>query len=642
MSTNTLTSLAILKVNVDHDKDYLDYLRPFILHVLIAANDEPISGDRVSRLIFEHFGLVIPERAVEIVLRRIARSRYIERSHGVYRKAKDIPDPLILAKMADAERHIMAVVRGLQAFSQGRSHPISSDEDAVDAICAFLAEFDVTCLRAYLRGTAIPDLRDTKKQKTSLVLVSEYVQHLCRAAPVKFNSFNILVQGHMLANALMCPDLSDAPKNYKSIAFYLDTPLLVRALGAEGEAKQAAARDLIRLLRRLGGKVAAFSHSQDELDGVLRGAASFVDRQDGKGAIVLEARRQGTTKSDLLLLAESIDEKLSREGIDVEPTPRYIEEFQIDETQFEQVLEDEVAYYNPRAKLYDINSVRSIYVIRASIPARSLEKSKAVFVTTNSGFAKAAWEYGQKYEASRNVSSVITDFSLANMAWLKAPMETSSIPATQLLAYSYAALEPSNALLDKYLTEIDRLESRGRITARDHQLLRSSPQVYQELMHLTLGEEDALTDATISETLDRVSKEIKKEESEKLTEEQRDHQDTRDALSRQEEVNRQVVEKLYARCRRKANRLALVLSVMLAISLALGVTAGFGLFVHVGVIAAMALGSSVALSIMTLMNLLLGSTVKGVYQRLGARLLMRFIARERKAVGLDLNSSERT
>ena len=42
MLTNTLSSLAILKVNIDHGTDYLDYLRPFILHVLIEENPERI------------------------------------------------------------------------------------------------------------------------------------------------------------------------------------------------------------------------------------------------------------------------------------------------------------------------------------------------------------------------------------------------------------------------------------------------------------------------------------------------------------------------------------------------------------------------------------------------------------------------
>ena len=35
MPTNTLTSLAMLKVNIDQGRDYLDYIRPFIFHVLM-------------------------------------------------------------------------------------------------------------------------------------------------------------------------------------------------------------------------------------------------------------------------------------------------------------------------------------------------------------------------------------------------------------------------------------------------------------------------------------------------------------------------------------------------------------------------------------------------------------------------------
>ena len=66
---------------------------------------------------------------------------------------------------------------------------------------------------------------------------------------------------------------------------------------------------------------------------------------------------------------------------------------------------------------------------------------------------------------------MITDFTLANTAWLKAPMGAPAVPTTQLLAFSYAALEPSTEFLGKYLKEIDRLEAQGTITERDHQLL---------------------------------------------------------------------------------------------------------------------------------------------------------------------------
>lgn len=173
MLTNTLSSLAILKVNIDHGTNYLDYLRPFILHVLIEEKPEHVTDSIVSKLILSHFGLKIPEPVVNIVLRRIARRRFINRDHGIYQITSALPDPGMGPKMADADRHIRAITSDIRQFSQGTTNPIVDDEAAVTAVCAFLSEFDIACLRSYLRGTTIPVLRGI--HKTDVVLVSQYV-----------------------------------------------------------------------------------------------------------------------------------------------------------------------------------------------------------------------------------------------------------------------------------------------------------------------------------------------------------------------------------------------------------------------------------------------------------------------------------
>lgn len=99
----------------------------------------------------------------------------------------------------------------------------------------------------------------------------------------------VLVQGHMLANALLCPDLRNAPKTYKDVTFYLDTPLLIRRIGLEGEPRKAAVENLISLLHNLGGTVATFLHSRDELKYVLKSVAEHINAPTGYGPIVMEA-----------------------------------------------------------------------------------------------------------------------------------------------------------------------------------------------------------------------------------------------------------------------------------------------------------------------------------------------------------------
>ena len=127
------------------------------------------------------------------------------------------------------------------------------------------------------------------------------------------------------------------------------------------------------------------------------------------------------------------------------------------------------------------------------------------------------------------------------------------MPRTQVLAFAYAALQPNLELLTKYMNEIDKLEAKGSISQRDHQVLRSSPLAYDELMNLTLGEDSALTEETLMQTLDRASDEIRKEESAKLIVEQEAHQTTRHDLESSREQSEEMRRMIYWKCQNTSN-----------------------------------------------------------------------------------------
>lgn len=625
MSTATLTSLAILKVNRDEGGDYLDYLRPFVLQVLADNRPERISDAEVSQLIEDQFGLVIPSRTVQIVLQRLSRKGLLSRSHGVYTPSA-IDDPGMHAARAKAVREIQVTVDAVVAYARRTSNLELSDDEATKAICSFLSHFDVSCLRAYLRNTALPPVPGNHDRQSTLV--GKYVMHIQNDIEL-FDHFMVMVQGHMLANALLCPDLGRSA-NFKGVTFYLDTPLLIHQLGLEGSGKKAAADELIRLLRALGGTVATFSHSHDELDHVLYGAAQYVDAPGGRGGIVIEARRMGTTKSDLLLLRANIDERLASENIEVRRTPAYKREFQIDEVAFEHMLDDEVAHYNDRARAYDVNSVRSVYTLRGEGRFPTIERSRAILVTSNTAFAKAAWQYGREKQASRDVSSVISDFSLANIAWLKTSMEASSLPVAEVMAYAYAAVQPSSTLMDKFLREIDRLHAGRKVNQRDHQLLRSSMLAYDSLMDFTLGDESAMTEESILQTLDRVTKEIQGEQAGELSTERNAHEKTRIQLEESVlEVSR-LRDRLYRESVKKAKVATCVLLTFIGLLVASGLLAQSA---QVGYWLTKALGTGVntvasyAHLIATGLSLSFGVSLLMIYRHVYQRFLKYFVRR---------------
>ena len=591
MTTATLTSLAILKVKVDHGGDYLDYLRPFALHALAAHVGQSVTAEVVCAYVGNEFGLVVPIRTVEIVLRRIARDEGITRSHRAYRVERPLSTAPFDENRGKAEAHIRSVIADLREYSARSGRVIGSEEEAVAAVTSFLASFDVSCLRAYLRGTALPDVG--KQTNRDVVLVSSYVRHIQQSKPDHLESFMFLVRGHMLANALLCPDLDGVGPTYERVTFYFDTPLLVQCLGLEGPEPKQAALDLVAVLKHLGGSLATLAHSREELENVVRGAADYLTSSEGRGRIVLEARKRGTTRSDLLLLAEKMDRVISELGLTDEETPGFMRRYQIDEEKFEGLLDEFVTYNNPKARLRDIESVRSVYALRRGRAARSIERTRAVMVTSNTGFAKAAADYGRKIEESESLSAVISDLSLANAAWLKAPMGALGLPRTRLLALAYGALCPSDDLWHKFMREIDRLESDGRISARDHQLLRSASSVPEELMYRTAGDAALMTGQVALDVVDELKREIDGEWQKRVDEERasrvamdgewqrrvEEERESREAAERerQEEAQRRkrLTEKVYWRCYKRARHAAWIVEGLAGAMLVFGVVSVF-------------------------------------------------------------------
>ncbi|MFM0665908.1 hypothetical protein [Paraburkholderia sediminicola] len=550
-SATTLASLAMLKVNIDSGRDYLEYLRPYVIHVLHVNKLDVVTDVSVATGLRQLCGLEIPHRTVNLLLQRLAKDKHLVRGNGVYTVA-NLPDENFDADRADSVRHLDLVAAALAEFAKNTAEREISTAEATDSIVAFLSQFSIQCMKSFLRGTALPKFG--QEEDWQIVLVGQFV-HQIECKPQLFESFMRFVEGHMLANALLCPDLEQVSNTYESVVFYFDTPVLIKLLGLEGDEEKQAVEELIQLVSRLKGKIYYFSHTSDELITVIRNSSDYVDSPKGRGSIVAAALKSGRTKSDLILVAENTTTLLEKLGVSCVESPRYDQKnhrFEIAEEAFATVLDDEVTYFNPRARDYDIKSVRAIYVLRKGMTPPSIEKSKAVFVTSNVSFSKAAFEYGKIHEQSREVSTVITDFSLANTAWLKAPQGASLLPQKEVLALAYAAMQPTQKFWTKVLEEADKLQANGEISARDHQLLRSSRHVQDELMKLTLGSEESLTKESITRTVQRVTDEIRKEDAEKIRSVEGERSDLMEQLTTQRSQMMQVRQNIFWHAKQRA------------------------------------------------------------------------------------------
>ncbi len=498
-TSQTLTSLAMLKVDIDQQhRNYVDYLSPFIIDVLNVDSPEIVTDGSVADKLLARFGLKVPTKAVQHVLRRFQRKGYLALEDGIFGITPKLPSSELERTRAQAKAHIDSVIAAL--IAEANEHNLSwTVEEATRAATSFLGKFTVDCLRSYVFNTALPSVPE--KRSVELYVVSKFITKAQERGEPAFESFIVLVKGLMYSNALLCPDLESLEKKFQDVTFYLDTPLLLNLLGLQGRDAKRSADELVALLLKLRGSLAVFSHTIMESQQVLAAAAANLNNPRATGKVIEEARRSGVQLSDLILIRDTVDERLRRISVRPKRTPEYTVDYQIDDKEFESVLAEEVYYKGEAALLNDLNSVRSIYALRTGRQPVRLEDAGAVFVTTNQGFARAAFHAGRNHNSTREVSSVITAYSLANIAWLKSPLEAPTLPLRETMALCYAALEPSRDLFRKYVQEMDRLLEAGQITARDHEILRLSPSAQQELMELTLGDEHALTASSIKSIL---------------------------------------------------------------------------------------------------------------------------------------------
>lgn len=625
----------MLKVNIDTRRgDYYDYLHPFILEVLRRHTPDPVTDGVIHAHITNDFGLDINQSVIQTVLRRIARrDKLLRREHGVFHVVASIGKSSFDAKRAQATRSIDAVANALSTFAATKN--IKFDVDAAfQHILTFLSRFSVECLRSYVRGTALADVPYQTPQ--ALYIVGSFVQSVQETDELLFAQFIQIVKGRMLANALLCPDLDSLNKTFAGVQFYFDTPLILRILGLNGQPRRNAMLELVTLLNKLGGSCCVFEHTMNELDGVIEAAERYLEHPEGQGRLIDELRRQGKTRTDVTLLRERLDDLVVAERIAIRKTPPYLRDFQIDESAFGDMIEEEIQYRGKKAMEYDINSVRSIYALRAGRAPRRLEECRSVLVTSNAGFAKAAFEYGKSFDSSREVSSVITDFSLANVAWLKAPMGAPSLPEREVLAYCYAALEPSHKLWQKYVSEMDRLKEQGQILPRDHQILRYSFGARTELVALTLGDDEALTGGTVSEILSRVTAAISREKDEKLAAEIAVHEETQRSVQELRCQQAEQQQRIYWAASRAATCLSIGLAAVptgavIFLSLFSAGLLGGGIVVGICVIVAALTGFN---------STVLGVSVRDMYERLRKWILMWILKRLRVWLRMNVEGED--
>jgi len=525
MLEECLTSLAILKVNWDQrGHDYVQNFIPFIAEGLQRCPDNHVSVTKLQEIIKDSFGLIIPQGAINTLLRRAQREGYVRRESGVFIRNLDaIPQDFRVVR-ENAARQQRALIQKMVTFCKERHNIQWSEEEAENALLSHLQSSCVPILAASVVGCPIPP--PGVKVANAEFLISSFIVHLDETDPEGFGFLETVMKGNLLATALFLPDIAKAKQKFADLEAYIDTRILLRALGLEGEGLKGPCIELLTLLYEMNVSLACFDITFSELSRILDAAQYALkdprhQHKQGLFSVYEHLHSIGARASDVELIIANLEKSLKRLHIHIKPCPPHTIQLGLDEKKLEQIVSEELPDQRHEAQRHDVDCLTAIHRLRKGQVFSEVERCKFIFVTSNSALARAGAKFSRIASESERITVplCINDHMLATLAWVKNPTYATNFSKHRLIADSYAALRPSNELWRKYLNEISRLRENGELTDHDYHLLRFSTVARNALLDATLGSPDAFTEGTVPEVLEVARADARKEVESRLKEE---------------------------------------------------------------------------------------------------------------------------
>jgi hypothetical protein len=508
VSDKAIASLAIVKVNFDHHQSILGNFAPLLRHCLADSPSSEVSAPELQEAILTDFGLELPQAVIKTLLRLQEQQGSVVREHGVYRiKRAQLDDAQLTALRTDALRRQASLIAAMCSYADDHFSRVWDDSLARSLLWTYLDAFSTAILATAVAGTPLPE--QAPGMIGDLYVVHSFVLHAADADQQSFEFLETVVKGKMLADAVYLGEgaIDNRSQPLAALEVYFDGPILLYLLGRGGADFAAPYLELLTLLKSLGALPRCFEDSVVEAQQILDAAASRVassaDRHSFHGDIVATLVRTGKTRSDIELMSQRLVPDLLTLGIQTVTRPDAEVRLTEDESQLQSMLEQSVGYRNPRALTVDLDSLTAIHRLRGGRTARSLAKSRAVFVTHNYNlFCASARFFGQR-RSGPAVPNCVLDSPFTTLVWLHQPLEAPQLPRDRIIADAYAAMNPSGVLWQEFNDEIGRLQEQGAISEDDAHLLRLSEESRQALMDQTLGDDEAYVEGTAQMVLER-------------------------------------------------------------------------------------------------------------------------------------------
>ena len=505
-----LASLALLSARWnDENKSYLDNFTLFAVNSIETKNNGIAKEKEASDSLELEFGFKLPFAVIRDILKRASKLGYGKFVNGYFHTNKDIV-PGIVADMDRARfqsiREQETLIRKFVNFAKTNYGLNWEIEFAENILQDYVEKNGSFLLSQTLSSIPFPSQIDG--ESTEFVFF-KWVEELLENDLTSFEWLEEMIKGAMLAMAIVLPTKLETSRRFKNTTIWLDTPLILQILGLRGSEMKDYTIEIINLAQKQNAKIRIFNHVLNESKGVIRKAASDIYNHDvaAKPDSVLSwFRKQNFTPSKVLLLLQGIEDTLLKLGIDFQDKPDVDPRFQIDESQFEKVLQNQVRYSSNVTLKVDLDSLVAIFTLRAGYSSDRLEDCRHVFLTDNDKLVHASSIFFKTIAKGWPV--VMLDHIVASLIWVKSPMSLPDLPKKRIIADALASTHPNEALWKNFSRIVDELNQQDVISEDDLLLMREGPEVEKFLMEATAGGFKPINRISVLEVRDLIKDKI--------------------------------------------------------------------------------------------------------------------------------------
>ena len=531
--------------------DYIEIFLPFIATLIVKRDYKIIETTVVCNDFDKEYGLSIPFHPMETILTRARKRGLISRKNRKFTPVKEKISKYDFSSTAKTQiREQEKLISEIVLYAKNTHNHEISREETENALISFLQDYDHDIISASEDRGLLPSVRTSKANK---FIICSFIKKTYESEPELLGFIVNIAIGSLMASSILFQEYTNVIRKLKGVCIYLDTRIIFRILGIEGDERLEIYDEFLKMLLKEGACLKIFRHTYEEMSYIIEDSLGWVENNSYDPSLASVVTKffvqKGYKRLDVQRFKNKIESTLKRYSIEerdivVKPTGQELVKYQEDEEKLTELIVSEYTKRNPLFKQSgkeialrrDTDSISSIYLLRKGKNAKSLKDAGHLFLTTNSTLAIVSRKYECKISSSlHNIPVCLTDIFLGTIIWLQSPAKIFEINRRKIIADCYAALRPSTELIKKYVIEVDKLKKEKDIDEDLYYLLRRDTLAFKLLEEKTLGDSDNFDGSTLDEIRDEIKSGIQKEYSRKYLSEEEEHRKTREKLDKLQE-----------------------------------------------------------------------------------------------------------